>query len=121
MLFFFFKLFIFRNFIFLNQGKHPTLTPSFYPPGTPLVPSPSFLPSVLGKVLGGSHWARRASPHDTHSLEWELSPSLPQGTVGGAFELREVTFSSLSFGDFFFYVNKCGFQGPCVQCGLGQC
>ena len=30
--FFFFKLFIFRNFIFLNQGKHPTLTPSFYPP-----------------------------------------------------------------------------------------
>ena len=22
----------------------------------------AFLPSVLGKVLGGSHWARRASP-----------------------------------------------------------
>ena len=59
---FFFKLFICRNFIFLNQGKHPTLTPSFYPPGVPLVSSPSFLPSVLGKVLGGSHWARRASP-----------------------------------------------------------
>lgn len=59
-------------------------------------------------------------PHDTHTLEWELSPSLPQGTVGGAFELREVTFFLFPLGIFFFYVNKRGFQGPCVQRGLGQ-
>lgn len=43
--FFFFKLFIFRNFIFLNQGKHPTLTPFLHPPGAPISPQP-LLPAL---------------------------------------------------------------------------
>lgn len=29
-------------------------------------------------------------PQDTHTLEWDSFPSLPQGTLGGDFELREV-------------------------------
>lgn len=101
--FFFFKLFIFRNFIFLNWGEHPTLTPFLHPPGAPLIPSPSFLPSVLGEVLGGSLWARRASPpghpHPRVGLISLASPGNSGWRLRAPGSRSHVL--SLSFGDFF--------------------
>lgn len=99
MLFFFLNFFIFRNFIFLNQGKHPTLTPSFYPRDP--IPQP-LLPAL--QSWEGARWvtlARGLAPMTPTPWSGSYTPSLPQGTVGGAFELREVTFFLFPLGIFF--------------------
>lgn len=43
-----------------------------------------------------------------------------QGTASGALELSVVETNPLYLGIFFFYMNKSGLQGPCVQCSLDE-